>query len=160
MEIWTTFGHHADWLQACKGGTPACSNFGALLPSSLSVCEYDRRESLSRALIVTGDLAPAVNAWWVGTPTEPAAASRAAALGLGEVVTRANVSEQLTRGPLRVGLPAALAVLIPAAGLLVLAGGDYRSAVLGAVNYGRDSDSTATMQSASSKYRGFRSQTW
>jgi predicted dehydrogenase len=21
-------GHHADWLQACKGGTPACSNFG------------------------------------------------------------------------------------------------------------------------------------
>jgi predicted dehydrogenase len=20
-------GHHADWLQACKGGTPACSNF-------------------------------------------------------------------------------------------------------------------------------------
>jgi hypothetical protein len=21
-------GHHADWLQACKGGPPACSNFG------------------------------------------------------------------------------------------------------------------------------------
>jgi hypothetical protein len=20
-------GHHADWLQACKGGRPACSNF-------------------------------------------------------------------------------------------------------------------------------------
>jgi hypothetical protein len=20
-------GHHADWLPACKGGTPACSNF-------------------------------------------------------------------------------------------------------------------------------------
>ena len=20
-------GHHADWLQACMGGTPACSNF-------------------------------------------------------------------------------------------------------------------------------------
>jgi hypothetical protein len=20
-------GHHADWLQACKGGTPACSSF-------------------------------------------------------------------------------------------------------------------------------------
>jgi hypothetical protein len=20
-------GHHADWLQACTGGTPACSNF-------------------------------------------------------------------------------------------------------------------------------------
>jgi hypothetical protein len=20
-------GHHADWLQACEGGTPACSNF-------------------------------------------------------------------------------------------------------------------------------------
>jgi len=21
-------GHHADWLQGCKGGTPPCSNFG------------------------------------------------------------------------------------------------------------------------------------
>ena len=35
-----------------------------------------------------------------------------------------------------------------ALGLLVVAGGDYREAVLGAVNYGRDSDSIATMAGA------------
>jgi ADP-ribosylglycohydrolase len=32
-----------------------------------------------------------------------------------------------------------------ALGLLLVAGGDYRAAVLGAVNYGRDADSIATM---------------
>jgi ADP-ribosylglycohydrolase len=35
-----------------------------------------------------------------------------------------------------------------ALGLLLVAGGDYRAAVLGAVNYGRDADSTATMAGA------------
>ncbi|MGS2618864.1 ADP-ribosylglycohydrolase family protein [Micromonospora sp. LZ34] len=35
-----------------------------------------------------------------------------------------------------------------ALGMLVVAGGDYRRAVLGAVNYGRDADSTATMAGA------------
>jgi ADP-ribosylglycohydrolase len=35
-----------------------------------------------------------------------------------------------------------------ALGLLVIAGGEYRDAVLGAVNYGRDSDSIATMAGA------------
>jgi ADP-ribosylglycohydrolase len=35
-----------------------------------------------------------------------------------------------------------------ALGMLVVAGGDYRAAVLGAVNYGRDADSTATMAGA------------
>ncbi|WP_020666017.1 ADP-ribosylglycohydrolase family protein [Amycolatopsis nigrescens] len=35
-----------------------------------------------------------------------------------------------------------------ALGLLVLTGGDYREAVLGAVNYGRDADSIATMAGA------------
>jgi ADP-ribosylglycohydrolase len=35
-----------------------------------------------------------------------------------------------------------------ALGLLLVAGGDYRRAVLGAVNYGRDADSTATMAGA------------
>ncbi|MFP3813505.1 ADP-ribosylglycohydrolase family protein, partial [Bacillus sp. SIMBA_005] len=32
-----------------------------------------------------------------------------------------------------------------ALGMLIAAGGDYREAVLGAVNYGRDSDSIAVM---------------
>ncbi|MGW4499748.1 ADP-ribosylglycohydrolase family protein [Micromonospora sp. NPDC004336] len=35
-----------------------------------------------------------------------------------------------------------------AIGMLVVAGGDFREAVLGAVNYGRDADSTATMAGA------------
>ena len=35
-----------------------------------------------------------------------------------------------------------------ALGLLLVAGGDYRDTVLGAVNYGRDSDSIATMGGA------------
>ncbi|MFE9203564.1 ADP-ribosylglycohydrolase family protein [Micromonospora sp. NPDC007230] len=35
-----------------------------------------------------------------------------------------------------------------ALGMLAVAGGDYRAAVLGAVNYGRDADSTATMAGA------------
>jgi hypothetical protein len=84
---------------------------------------------LSRALIAVGDLEPAVDAWWVGEPTrstEPGVAdgavAKVAALGLGRIETRTQVSEQLSRGPLRVGLPAALIVLVPAAVLLVLAG--------------------------------------
>ncbi|MGW5670222.1 ADP-ribosylglycohydrolase family protein, partial [Micromonospora sp. NPDC003776] len=35
-----------------------------------------------------------------------------------------------------------------ALGMLVVAGGEYRAAVLGSVNYGRDADSTATMAGA------------
>ena len=35
-----------------------------------------------------------------------------------------------------------------ALGMLVVARGDFRSAVLGSVNYGRDADSTATMAAA------------
>ncbi|RAO27795.1 hypothetical protein PSN13_05683 [Micromonospora saelicesensis] len=35
-----------------------------------------------------------------------------------------------------------------ALGMLVVAGGDFRAAVLGSVNYGRDADSTATMAAA------------
>jgi hypothetical protein len=77
---------------------------------------------LSRVLIGTGDLTPVVDAWWVDGPTEPEAPARAAALGLGDVVTRAGVTDQLTRGPLGIGLPASLAVLVPAAILLVFAG--------------------------------------
>jgi hypothetical protein len=25
-------GHHRDWIRACKGGDPACSNFGVAVP--------------------------------------------------------------------------------------------------------------------------------
>jgi hypothetical protein len=79
-------------------------------------------DQLSRILIGTGDLDPPVDAWWVGRPARPDAAARATALGLGQVRTRAEVSSQLTSGPLRVGLPLALTLLVPAAVLLALAG--------------------------------------
>jgi hypothetical protein len=79
-------------------------------------------DTLSRVLIATGELAPTVDAWWVGHPTERAAGTRAAGLSLGSVVTRENTRGQLTGGPLRIGLPAALTVLVPAALLLALAG--------------------------------------
>ena len=38
-------GHHADWLQACKGGTPACSNFdyGARLTEFTLLATLSRR---------------------------------------------------------------------------------------------------------------------
>ncbi len=38
-------GHHADWLQACKGGTPACSNFeyGARLTEFMLLGMLSRR---------------------------------------------------------------------------------------------------------------------
>ncbi|MCF3133413.1 ADP-ribosylglycohydrolase family protein, partial [Streptomyces olivochromogenes] len=42
-----------------------------------------------------------------------------------------------------------------ALGMLLVSGGDYRQAVLGAVNYGRDCDSTATMAGALAGALGF-----
>jgi hypothetical protein len=77
---------------------------------------------LSRVLIGNSDLETPVNAWWVGHPTRPDAMKAATALGLGEVTGRSEVTRQLSGGPLRVGLPAALIVLVPAALLLLLAG--------------------------------------
>jgi hypothetical protein len=79
-------------------------------------------DTLSRSLIVRGDFDPPTDSFWVGGPTHPDAGARVAALNLGPVVTRAEVTEQLRSGPLRIGLPAALLVLVPAVILLVLAG--------------------------------------
>lgn len=76
-------------------------------------------DTLSRALIVRGDLSGVGNAWWVGDPDDPGAA---AGLGLGEVTTRDAVHRELSSGPLRVGVPAALIVLVPAVLLLAVGG--------------------------------------
>jgi hypothetical protein len=77
---------------------------------------------LSRSLVTTGDLTPTVDGWWVGGPAHPDAEARVRALGLGDVVTREGLREELSQGPLRIGLPTALGVLVPAALLLALAG--------------------------------------
>ncbi|MEU8085337.1 permease [Micromonospora sp. NPDC049101] len=79
-------------------------------------------DTLSRARAVTGDLTFPVDAWWVGHPAGAGAAERATNLYLGTVTTREAETARLTGGPLRVGLPAALRLLVPAAALLLLAG--------------------------------------
>jgi hypothetical protein len=77
---------------------------------------------LSRALIARGEVAPVVDAWWVGGPTATDASARVAALRLGRVVTRAGVATQLVGGPLHVGCRATLLVLVIAVVLFVLVG--------------------------------------
>ncbi|WP_308250400.1 FtsX-like permease family protein [Sphaerisporangium fuscum] len=79
-------------------------------------------DTLSRALVVSGDLEFPVDGWWVGHPAHADAAGRATALHLGTVTTRGGKTARLTGGPLRAGLPAALRLLVPAAALLLLAG--------------------------------------
>lgn len=79
-------------------------------------------DALSRVLIGDGILEPVADAWWVGRPGLPSAAAKVRGLGLGTVVDRTEVAATLGRGPLSVGFPAALGVLIAAAILLVLAG--------------------------------------
>ncbi|WP_239137901.1 FtsX-like permease family protein [Sphaerisporangium rufum] len=80
------------------------------------------QDALSRALVVRGALDAPVDGWWVGGPTRADAAARATGLHLGPVTTRATETARLAGGPLRTGLPAALRLLVPAAGLLLLAG--------------------------------------
>ncbi|MFC5833657.1 FtsX-like permease family protein [Nonomuraea insulae] len=75
-------------------------------------------DALSRALAVSGNFDVPVDAWWVGHPTKAGGAD----LRLGAVTTRASETARLTGGPLRAGLPAVLRLLVPAAGLLLLAG--------------------------------------
>ncbi len=74
---------------------------------------------LTRAVVTRGDLVTLGNAYWVGDVQRE---DGVAGLGLGEVVSRASLHEQLSRGPLRIGLPAALIMLIPATLLLAIGG--------------------------------------
>ena len=78
-------------------------------------------DAVSRSLIAGGQLEPVVDAWWVGEPT--AEAERAlGALDLGEVVTRARVTDDLARGPFEIIVPTVLTTLVVAAVVLLLAG--------------------------------------
>jgi hypothetical protein len=79
-------------------------------------------DTLSRALVVRGDLEFPVDAWWAGRPGHADAAERAAGLHLGPVTTRDGEIERLSSGPVPAGLPAVLRLLVPAAALLLLAG--------------------------------------
>ena len=78
-------------------------------------------DTLSRALVVHGDLDSPVTAWWVGNPRVGALAS-VDKLHLGDVTTRTGEATRLTDGPLRASFPAMLRVLVAAAVLLLFGG--------------------------------------
>ncbi|MEV6302471.1 FtsX-like permease family protein [Actinoplanes sp. NPDC051861] len=74
-------------------------------------------DTLSRALIMRGELDYPIDAWWVGNP-----AGDGADLHLGPVATRTGEITRLSSGPVPSVLPAALRLLVPAALALLLAG--------------------------------------
>lgn len=81
------------------------------------------RDMLSRLVLAQGGTTSLTDRWWVagiGSQIDAVAGLRAA--GLGDVVSRDAVAQELRAGPLRVGLPTALAVLVVAAVLLALVG--------------------------------------
>jgi hypothetical protein len=78
-------------------------------------------DTVSRSLIVGGQLEPLVDGWWVGKPTAQAERTLRE-LGLGEVVTRAGVTGGLARGPFEIIVPTVLSTLVVAAVVLLLAG--------------------------------------
>ncbi|GAB3252199.1 ABC transporter permease family protein [Kineosporia babensis] len=75
-------------------------------------------DNLSRVLLMNGRLDPVVDSLWVTDP----ARDDVAALNLGTVRTWSGVSAELSSGPLRIGLPAGLWVILPVAVLLALTG--------------------------------------
>ncbi|MEV7623797.1 FtsX-like permease family protein [Actinoplanes sp. NPDC089786] len=79
-------------------------------------------DTLSRAMILAGDLRYPMDGWWVGHPARPDAAARVAALHVGEVTTRAGETTRLIGSPPRAGVRPALGLLVLVATLLLLAG--------------------------------------
>lgn len=69
-------------------------------------------DTLSRALVVSGDLEYPIDAWWVGKPVG----------GTDGGTSRAGETARLIGSPPRAGLPAALRLLVPATALLLFAG--------------------------------------
>ena len=80
-------------------------------------------QALARAVTALGSTDPLTTSWWVGDVADPAAAVTALAdAGLPGAVTAAGLAAELRGGPLRVGLLAAVALLVGAAGALALTG--------------------------------------
>lgn len=77
---------------------------------------------LGRALLAVGDVSPLGDRWWLADEDPAAAAGRAQAAGLEVTGSRAELAGALRDGPLRVGVPTALALLVVAAVVLALAG--------------------------------------
>ncbi|MGD9958333.1 FtsX-like permease family protein [Nocardioides sp.] len=123
----------ADAIGAKVGGTLAAVVEGsalrlvvtAIVPTVPSapgqVAVLADADTVSRALIGGGSLDPVVDGWWVGHPTAELT-DELRALDLGNVTTRDHVSDQLSQGPLRATVPAALLTLVLAAATMLLAG--------------------------------------
>jgi predicted lysophospholipase L1 biosynthesis ABC-type transport system permease subunit len=79
-------------------------------------------DTLSRVLVVGGDLAFPMDAWWIGQPAHADATARATALHLGAVTSREGEAARLVGSPPRAAMPAALRLLVPAAVVLLFAG--------------------------------------
>ncbi|KAA1397259.1 permease [Aeromicrobium ginsengisoli] len=112
-------------ISATVEGVPVPLQIVAVIPTVPSapgrVAVLADADTLSRILIGLGHLEPVVDAWWVADPA-PKTARDLTRLDLGEVTTRTGVAAQLEQGPLRAMVPAALVLLVVAAGLLLLAG--------------------------------------
>jgi hypothetical protein len=112
--------HKGSQLSLPIGTTPVTISIVEILPTVPSapgaaaiLADVD---TLSRALVVGGDLEFPIDAWWVGNPTSPDARH------LGTVTSRAGETARLIGSPPRAGLSAALRLLVPAAALLLFAG--------------------------------------
>ncbi|TQL01368.1 hypothetical protein [Cellulomonas sp. SLBN-39] len=82
------------------------------------------RDGLQHAAAAAGTGDALVDAWWgpADASTAPALAAALVQAGLDDVVTRADARTQALEGPLRVGVPAALVLVLGATGVLLLVG--------------------------------------
>jgi hypothetical protein len=117
-----------DPLQVAVGGTALPATVAAVapyLPGAVAgpAVLADLR-TLSRAAIGEAETAPLVDAWWLPADADAAALRDAGA----SVITRAEVADDLRAGPLRVGVLAALGLLVVAAVALAVVGAALHAA--------------------------------
>ena len=117
-----------DPLQVAVGGTALPATVVAVapyLPGAVAgpAVLADLR-TLSRVAIGEAETAPLVDAWWLPADADAAALRDAGAA----VTTRAEVADDLRAGPLRVGVLAALGLLVLAAVALALVGAALHAA--------------------------------
>jgi hypothetical protein len=114
-----------DALKGNVGATPLPLQVVAVVPDVPSAPGQPAlladADTVSRSLIAGGQLDPFVDAWWVGQPTAQAEGALGE-LGLGELVSRARVTDDLARGPFEIIVPTVLTTLVVAAVVLLLAG--------------------------------------
>ena len=112
-------------LSAVVDGTAVQLRVAAIVPTVPSapgrLAVLADADTLSRALIGSGSLDPVVDGWWVGHPTADLV-DQLSALEFGTVTTKQQVADQLSQGPLRASVPAALLTLVLASAAMLLAG--------------------------------------